>query len=165
MVRKTVKKQSKKKTINKSTTTKKIKKKEEVNAVKNAQSWSIDLIVGVIIFMLIIAIFYALLTSKSEPTLKNLEEDSRSVVSKISVEDAKSFGIIEDGIVNQSRFDDLCSKTYEEVKAELSIESDFCIFLEDQNGNIIPCGGANKAGIGNGEDIIIGTDVACGETP
>lgn len=135
---------------------------KEVNAVKNAQSWSIDLIVGVIIFMLIIAIFYALLTSRSEPTLQNLEEDSRAVVSKVSVGDAQTLGIVEDGVVNQTKFDDLCSKTYEEVKAELGIESDFCIYLEDQNGNIIPCG-PNKAGIGNGKDITIGQGVACGE--
>lgn len=158
MVGKTVKKKVKKKTTRKVPT----KKKEEVNAVKNAQSWSIDLIVGVIIFMLIIAIFYALLTSKSKPTLENLEDDTRSVVSKISAEEGQSFGIIENGVINQEKFDELCDKDYEDVKAELGIKSDFCIYLEDENGNIIPCGPTNKAGIGNGEDIIIGTNIACG---
>lgn len=160
MARKTVKKHVNKVAVKKEHH---VSGKEEVNTMKNAQSWSIDLIVGVIIFMLIIAIFYALLSSKAEPTLENLEEDSRAVVSKISAQDAKSFGIIEGGVVDQAKFDELCSKTYDEVKAELGIESDFCIYLEDQNGNIIPCG-PNKAGIGNAEDIVIGEGVVCGQT-
>ena len=140
------------------------KHKEEVNKVKNAQSWSIDLIVGVIIFMLIIAVFYALLTSRTEQKIEDLESDSRAALSKLRGGDAASYGIIKDGVVDQELFDDLCSRPYSEVKSILGIESDVCIYLEDEAGNIIPCGtDMNRVGIGNEQDITIADGLRCGE--
>ncbi|MBD3209663.1 hypothetical protein GF367_04590 [Candidatus Woesearchaeota archaeon] len=142
--------------------TKKKKEGEEMKPAKHGQSWSIDLIVGVIIFMLVIAIFYAFVGSKPERPLEKLQEDARMTKASIS-DDEASLGIIVNGRINETRFDELCSMPYEELKDQLGIENDVCIYLEDDQGNIIPCG-ANKAGIGNGEDIEIGNDVKCGAT-
>ena len=133
--------------------------------MKNAQSWSIDLIIGVIIFMLVIAIFYALLSSKHSSVVPGLDDDARLVTAKLSGNDISSLGLIKDGIVNQERYDELCDMPYDELKAELGVENDFCIYFEDADGNVLPCGSSSpqRAGIGNGKDIIIGdNDIKCG---
>lgn len=130
---------------------------------KVGQSWSIDLIIGVIIFMLIVAIFYAFITARAKPEFEELQEDARSVVAKVETSPDDTFGLIKNGEIDQVRLQELCDMPYEQVKIELGIESDVCIFLEDQNGNVIPCGTGNKTGIGNGVDLQISSSYACGE--
>ncbi|MBN1275654.1 hypothetical protein JXA12_05180 [Candidatus Woesearchaeota archaeon] len=153
----------------KKTTKKAARKHEEdieMKKAKNAQTWSIDLIVGVIIFMLIIAVFYAFLTSKNEPKLKDVQDDNQAASAKVTNVDVGSLGIVNNGRINMSKYDELCKEPYEEVKAMLGIESDFCIYLEDQYGNIIPCtdgDGHKRAGIGNGQDINVSEDYSCGD--
>ena len=136
---------------------------DEMKWVKNAQTWSIDLIMGVIIFMLIIAIFYAFLSSKGSEPIEDLEEDARAADSKVSgKEKLTSLGVITpEGSINKTRFDQLCQQNYTDVKKALGVENDVCIYLEDAQGNIIPCG-PSKAGIGNGEDIMVTEDTPCG---
>lgn len=130
---------------------------------KFGQSWSVDLIIGVIIFMLIVAVFYALITAKTKPEFEELQEDARSVVAKVETAPDDSFGLIKAGQIDPARLQELCDMPYDQLKAELGIENDICIYLEDQNGNIIPCGTGNKTGIGNGVDLHISQTYACGQ--
>lgn len=144
--------------------TKSRKKEEEKVKEKQGQSWSIDLIIGVIIFMLVIAVFYALLTSKNEPTIEELQGNADVITTKLTQEDASSpSNILVNGIIDDAKYDGLCDMPYEDVKAILGIEQDFCIYLEDENGNIIPCGTTERTGIGNSEDINLSTHYKCGE--
>ena len=124
---------------------------------KNGQTWSIDVIIGVIIFMLIIAVFYAFISSRSEPTVDDLGDDARVISTKLS-----SDGVISAGSINRADIDTLCDMSYEDVKAQLGITSDFCIYLEDSNGNLIPCGTAQKSGIGNAADVNLSGSITCG---
>ncbi|MFP4524238.1 MAG: hypothetical protein ACLFO2_02925 [Candidatus Woesearchaeota archaeon] len=138
------------------------KRDKDMKWVKNAQTWSIDLIMGVIIFMLVIAIFYAFLSSKGSEPIKDLEADARATDTKVTGKQLASLGVItEEGAIDKSEFDQLCQENYEDVKKSLGIENDVCIYLEDEDGNIIPCG-PDKAGIGNGEDIRVTEDTPCG---
>ena len=138
------------------------KREKDMKWVKNAQTWSIDLIMGVIIFMLVIAIFYAFLSSKGSEPIKDLEADARAVDTKVTGKQLTSLGVItEEGSINKTKFDQLCDENYEDVKKKLGIENEVCIYLEDEDGNIIPCG-PDKAGIGNGEDIKVTEDTPCG---
>jgi len=138
------------------------KGEKDMKWVKNAQTWSIDLIMGVIIFMLVIAIFYAFLSSKGSEPIEDLEADARAVDTKVTGKQLTSLGIItEEGAIDKQKFDQLCQENYEDVKKSLGIENDVCIYLEDEDGNIIPCG-PDKAGIGNGKDIMVTEDTPCG---
>ena len=140
-------------------------KKEEVQGMKNGQTWSIDLIVGVIIFMMIIAVFYAFLTAKSDKGLEGLKDDARVVNSKVSNTDDLAVNLINQGDINETKYQELCQYDYESIKALLGVENDFCIYLEENNA-VIPCtnkDGKQQAGIGNGKDIILYDNVACGQ--
>lgn len=140
-------------------------KEDEMKREKIGQTWSIDLIIGVIVFMLIIATFYAFIGSKSETSIENLKEDATVASTKLLAEDGSTSSIVRNGEIQKTDLDTLCDKTYNDVKAKLGIESEFCIYLEDANGNIIPCGsGINKkAGIGNNKDINISDNIRCGQ--
>lgn len=126
--------------------------------MRRAQSWSIDVIIGVIIFMMIVAIFYAFLGAQSQASVEDLKADADTTSEKISGD----LGILSNGEFDQRALEELCNRPYSEVKALLGIENDVCIFLEDENGNIIPCGTNNKSGIGNG-DISLGESLNCGD--
>lgn len=140
-------------------------KEDEMKREKIGQTWSIDLIIGVIVFMLIVATFYAFIGSKSESSIEDLKEDATVASSKLLTEDGSSPSIIRNGEIQQTDLNALCDQTYNDVKAKLGIESEFCIYLEDANGNIIPCGSGTykKAGIGNNEDINVSNGIRCGQ--
>lgn len=143
-------------------------KREREDKVQRSkgQSWSIDLIIGVIIFMLVVAIFYALLSSSDEEeSIDGLRNDADAVIAISEGTDARSLGLIDqNGVIDNAKLDELCDLPYDEVKNRLGIESDFCIFIEDEDGNIIPCGTSNKIGIGNGQDVMISDTHPCGST-
>lgn len=135
---------------------------------KQGQSWSIDVIIGVIIFVLVIAIFYAVLSSDSEGGIESLQTDRENALTKIGIGDnSEKLNLFDNGIINQSQYNQICDNyDYEQVKSILGIENDFCIFLEDEEGEIIPCGtGASKTwGIGNGKSYYLTPTIFCGET-
>ncbi len=127
------------------------------------QTWSIDIIIAVIIFVLIISVFYAILSSRSESTVTDLRAESQTVSAKLRDESVNSAtGIMVDGVIQEDKLKELCQLSYEEVKRKLGIEDEFCIYIEDQEGNIvpIPCGGTEKAGIGS-DNINISPDYYC----
>ena len=148
---------------------------EEVQVMKNGQTWSIDLIIGVIIFMLIIAVFYAFLTAKSEGGLESLKEDALVVNSKVNSDDSlAAINIVKEGSIDEAKYQDLCKQDYETIKSMLGVENGFCIYLEEGENSdrrIVPCtnaDGQEQMGIGNGKDIILytapgGTEIACGD--
>lgn len=128
---------------------------------KQGQSWSIDAIIGVIIFILVIAIFYGSISSKTTSDVNNLEQDAKVLTSKLGQDD--NTAILEEGTISKAKLTELCDKPYEQVKKELNIQSDFCIYIEDENGNIIPCGTNQKSGIGNGQDVQLSDSITCGD--
>jgi len=136
----------------------------EMHSIKKGQSWSIDLIIAVIVFMLIIAVFYALISSRGDSGIDALEQDADTAKSKITSHDTLgTVNFIQDGEIDGEKLRLMCdTMSYEDIRAQLGIENDFCLYLEDPNGNLIPCGLSNKAGIGNMQDINISGTIRCG---
>ena len=48
------------------------------------------------------------------------------------------------GVIDESKLREIRSMSYESFKKSLSIDNDFCILLEDANGNIILSKGSSK---------------------
>lgn len=146
------------------------KKKEGENFMKAklGQNWSLDLIIGVIVFIMVIAVFYAFLNTETEPDFQKVQEDARAAVAKISTTSPNTaeINLVKEGVIDKEAYDDLCEKTYEEVRTLLNIESEFCIYLEDYDRSIVLCENG-RAGIGNGRDFLLsnesGNAIYCGE--
>ena len=122
-----------------------------------SQSWSIDIILAVVLFMGAFILFYVLLSNNPNAKAKTLKEEAFVVIKEVSSKDA-NIRIIDNNEVNISRLGHLKNLTYDELKSILRIDSDFCIFFEDENGRIILI---NNSYTGTGSSNINLSNVPC----
>jgi hypothetical protein len=130
---------------------------------KKAQTWSIDLVLGVVIFLLIVIIIYALIASR--PARENqLRDDADRIYSKLDSKSNTNDGvpkIVDGNTISRTELEKLYAQDYETLKQKLGITSDFCILLVTDNNGIINT--TNGSSIGKGQDILIGNSTYCGE--
>ena len=110
-----------------------------VKIKSKAQSWSIDVALGVLIFIVAFFIVYALSSESPNEKAGSLKQDASLVIKQVS---------------SQQELNELKSKTYDDLKRKFKVEGDFCIYLEDEKGNLIPIG--NQRGIGSSDITIAG---------
>ena len=111
-----------------------------------AQSWSIDVVMGAVIFMVAFLIIYSLINSSQSSKVNELKEEASIVIKQIDA-DGSVIKMIDNNEVNQSRLNQLKTLSYDELKRELKINGDFCIYLEDDKGNLVLLNNSYK-GIG-----------------
>ena len=121
---------------------------------KKSQSWSIDVTLGVIIFMAAFFVFYALLSAGPNAKMGNLKEDATTVIRQVASEESP-LSIVVNNSLNANKLDELKNLSYDELKRRLRIEGDFCIYIEDEKGNIIPVN--NYKGVGASSINLSGT--------
>ncbi len=126
-----------------------------INIKSKAQTWSVDVILAVIIFMGAFFIFYALLYGNSNTEAGSLKEDASIVIKQVSSGDS-SLKILNKNELNISKANELKNLSYEELKQRLRVEGDFCIYIEDENGNLVLINNSYK-GIGSSSINISGT--------
>lgn len=120
-----------------------------------AQSWSIDITLGVIIFIAAFFVFYSLLNASPDAKAKNLQEEASSVIKQVASEEAP-LRIVDNKEINISRLNELKNLSYEELKRRLRLEGDFCIYMEDEKGNLVLINNSYK-GIGSPNINLSGT--------
>lgn len=119
-----------------------------------AQTWSVDIILAVIIFMGAFFIFYALLYENSGTKVSSLKEEASIIIKQVSA--GGSLRILNKNEINISKVNELKNLSYEELKQRLRVEGDFCIYIEDENGNLVLINNSYK-GIGSSSINISGT--------
>jgi hypothetical protein len=118
------------------------------------QSWSLDIILAFVIFVLIIGIFYALLSNNKGDQTQSLMLESNTVLSNLDMANGQNnnLTIIEKGSISEDRLKQLYVESdYDTLKKELGIKGDFCIYLVRQDGSLVTI----TKNV-NGEDIKIG---------
>ena len=102
---------------------------------KKAQSWSIDIILGVIVFLVAFFVFFIALGEDPTGKINRLKEEASSIIRQlVSGEETR----IVDGMeVNVSKTSKLKDTQYDELKRKFRVDSDFCIYVEDNKGNIV----------------------------
>ena len=101
----------------------------------------------------------SVVVSKDEPYVYELKEgESLEIVSS-----EQDISFVKESKVDDERLNTISEKTYQNVKQELGIENDFCIYFEDAEGNIVPIEleTGTYYGIGNENATIAGQ--ACGQ--
>ncbi len=101
-----------------------------------SQSWSIDITLAVAVFMIAFFLFYGFLNSSSDTKTSSLK-DAASILSRQIASENTALGIIDNKEINASKASKLKSMGYEQIKEQLRIEDDFCIYVEDENGNLV----------------------------
>lgn len=120
-----------------------------------AQSWSIDIALGVVIFIGAFFIFYALLNENSSTKASKLKEEATFVIKQAIVEGG-AVVMVNNNEINVSKVNELKNLSYDELKRRLRIESDFCIYFEDEKGYIILINNSYK-GVGASSINLSGT--------
>ncbi len=127
-------------------------------SIKKGQTWSIDAIFAAVVFLIVIVFAIVLLTDLFEAgTTKELNEESQRILQKLS----SGIGpqLIRGSEVNMENVEQLLNMTYDELKELLGVKYDFCIFFEDQDGNIILI---NESFVGFGDPNVTINDLPCG---
>jgi len=130
------------------------------NILKNSQSWSIDIVLAVVLFMGAFFLFYGLLSGDQEVKVENLRDDASIVIKQVSTEGVP-VNIIDKQQINLSRMNELKNLSYGELRRMLRIEGDFCIYLEDEKGYLIILNNS-YTGIGSGNINL--SKIPCNET-
>ncbi len=138
------------------------------------QSWSMDLIIGVVIFLLAIGVIYAVLTSKAKEDITPLRIESEVVATKlVNSEPTQSneLVIISNNQLDLAKLNTITEKAqtpegYEALKTQLGIKSDFCIVLLDERGNVVYLtdnAGKQYTGIGPNDENFKISGTPCGQ--
>lgn len=126
-----------------------------ININPKAQSWSIDIVLGVIVFMGAFFIFYAFLNANPNTKARNLNEEASSIIKQVASGDS-SMRIIDNNEINMSKTNELKNLSYDELKRRLRVKGDFCIYFEDEKGYLVLINNSYK-GIGAPNINISGT--------
>jgi hypothetical protein len=126
------------------------------------QAWSIDLIFGVIIFMISVGIIYALLVSRDRQDVAPLRIESEVIANKLAFD--PQLRVAENNQLNPQSLANLTRLQYDALKAQLGVQDEFCIYLEDSQGNLIYIqdGSTKYTGIGSGSGELNLSGTPCG---
>src|SRR3989338_6391592 len=104
--------------------------------MKASQAWSMDIMLGIIIFIGAAFFFYSTFGSKQGSDAEELENDALKVMRGV-VSNDPDVSIVTGSEVDIDKLQALLGEDYAQIKQKLRVGSDFCIFLEDEKGNII----------------------------
>ena len=114
-----------------------------------------DIALGVVIFMAAFFIFYSLLNANPNAKVGNLKEEASIIIKQLISGNAPP-KITDGNVVNISKVNQLKNISYDELKSRFRVENDFCIYMGDDEGNIVLIDNSYK-GIGAPNINISGT--------
>ena len=118
--------------------------------MERAQAWSMDIMVAIVVFLGVIFVFYSIISDKQESKAKDLQDDVSKVLKNLNITQ------------NISQIDELLNEDYQQLKRKIRVKNEFCIFFEDENGNIIYVNPNDPTQVGIGSEKINISDVPCG---
>lgn len=105
---------------------------------KNAQMWSTDSLIGIALFsFIIIFVFYFLGTQQRSERVDAMKQESSSLTNVLGSPQKENLSFIEGTKISKERLASFANLSYEEIKDKLGLDYDFCLYFEDDKGNII----------------------------
>ena len=133
--------------------------------MKKGQSWSLDVVIGIAVFMVAITFLFFYTGAKQESiSVDQLELQGEQIADLLTNAPNQTFVVIESGNkISKRKLDELARHDYRSVKSQLGIRSDFCIYFEDAQGNLVLINESLPVvGIGSQETTVAGYN--CGYT-
>ena len=94
--------------------------------------------ITLVFIVAVIAVIVVVYNKLSEPTGMEAEKITEMIL------DEHSISFANNGIVDENKLEEIKNMGYDEFKKSLNVKNDFCIYLEDGNGNIILAKGSSK---------------------
>ena len=88
--------------------------------------------------MVILILFFGIISSMSNPRKGKLSKDAELITKALTGEGDSA--IVKDNRVEQSKIQEFAidPEQYEALKQQLGVQGDFCIYFEDNEGNLVP---------------------------
>ncbi len=134
--------------------------------MRKAQLWSTDVLIGVAIFIGVIALFYASLSLTSSTDYPVLRDEAQIATHRLLKPDSPIHVTTPENDFNISRLGQLSELGYGGLRDQLGIRGDYCVYLEDNQGRIIPIplqGDPNTKTTGIGNPALNVSGTPCGE--
>ncbi len=122
---------------------------------KKSQSWSLDIVLAVVVFMVAFFIFYAYINPSKESNTGELSREAGVIIKQVASEDSL-MKVIDNNEINDTKLGRLKNYNYIELKKIFRTEGDFCLYIEDEKGHLVLINNSYK-GIGSPNIIISGT--------
>lgn len=118
--------------------------------MKKGQTYSLDIILAVGVFVVAITFLFIYVGTRQEAiSIEELEREGEYLTEVLRNSPNKTFVIIESGNkINKKRLDVVANLSYSEIKQGVGVRSDFCVYLEDRDGNLVNVTG-NLTGFGS----------------
>ncbi len=109
---------------------------------KKTQTLSFDVLIAVVVFVAAVAFIIYLISQYSggRANLDALIEDGEVISSQLispGTEPANDLAIVVKNRLEKEKLAELAALPYEELKAVIGVEGDFCIHFEDEDGNLV----------------------------
>lgn len=88
--------------------------------------------------MVILILFFGIITSLSGPRKGKLSKDAELITKALTGQSDSA--LVQDNKVDAARINDfvISPDQYNELKSQLGVKGDFCIYFEDSEGNLVP---------------------------
>jgi len=101
-----------------------------------AQAWSMDIALAVVIFIVAFFVIYNIVASRAPSDISGLQQEAERI-SKEIISQNSSLSLVDGEILNETKILNLSGQNYIELKKKIRIENEFCIYFEDEEGNVI----------------------------
>ena len=94
-------------------------------------------VLWLVLFVMILIIFISVLNKDAglEIEAKGLEKEAKNIL--IELTHNEEYGFAQDDVIHEEKLEKVLGMAYAELKDNLDIENDFCVYFEDENGNLI----------------------------
>ena len=104
--------------------------------------------ITIVLIVSFIAIFASVYSNKINDPINS---NNANKVSDLGAEqiadmlfDGHAMSFVSSGVVNENKFKEIQEMNYEDLKSSLNAKNDFCIYIEDENGNVLLAKGSSK---------------------
>ena len=94
--------------------------------------------IALVLIVAFIAIFISFYTRSGKTDKMEAEKITDLIL------DHHKISFAYDGVIDESKLQEIKKMSYEEFKEYISVKSDFCIYIEDANGNVLLAKGSSK---------------------
>ncbi len=124
--------------------------------MKKGQTFSLDLLIGLTVFLIIFISIFGFVTYISQESVPSkLKEESETILSSIEAQNSP-VGFIENNLINPDKLNTIAHPdSYERMKGVIGTKYNFCIYFEDETGHILNFNGdiadteSDQVGIGD----------------
>lgn len=103
--------------------------------MRQGQSWSMDIVIAVVVFGFV-ALAIGSFVLLNQPDAERLERNSQIVIANLATDFNGCGPVLRGNQLNRTNLECLFEQDYEEFKQATGARNDFCVFLEDEQGNL-----------------------------